>query len=123
MSIKTLLRLNNRDYTGMILTPFKVERNKLWGDDTGRVMSGEMKGTLVGIFPKLQVMFQPKTDQQLSELLEDLDSPNQTVQYYEARYKGMRTLGTYTNDYGYEIYNLEPHISEVTVSFIAVKKE
>ena len=123
MAIKTLLKINGIDYTGSILTPFKVERNKLWGDDTGRVMSGEMKGTLVGIFPKLEVTFYPKSQVDLSELLTVLDSGWQDVEYFEARYNELQRLGTYTNDYSYEIYSLDPYYSEVKVSFIATKKE
>ena len=123
MAIKTLLKVNGIDYTGSILTPFKDERNKLWGDDTGRVMSGEMKGTLVGIFPKLEVTFYPKSQVDLSELLTVLDSGWQDVEYFEARYNELQRLGTYTNDYSYEIYSLDPYYSEVKVSFIATKKE
>lgn len=123
MAITTLLKINGVDYTGSILTPFRVEKNKLWGDDTGRVMTGEMKGTLVGIFPKVIVEFYPKSELELSQLLTVLDTAFQTVEYYDAVTRGLVTMGTYTNDYAYEIINLNPYYSEITVSFIATKKE
>ena len=123
MAITTLLKINGIDYTGSILTPFRVEKNKLWGDDTGRVMTGEMKGTLVGIFPKVIVEFYPKSELELSQLLTVLDTAFQTVEYYDAVTRGLVTMGTYTNDYAYEIINLNPYYSEITVSFIATRKE
>ena len=123
MAITTLLKINGVDYTGSILTPFRVEKNKLWGDDTGRVMTGEMKGTLVGIFPKVIVEFYPKSELELSQLLTVLDTAFQTVEYYDAVTRGLVTMGTYTNDYAYEIINLNPYYSEITVSFIATRKE
>lgn len=35
------------------LIDYKVEYNKLWSTDTGRSMTGEFSGTLIGIFPKI----------------------------------------------------------------------
>lgn len=123
MAITTLLKINGVDYTGSILTPFRVEKNKLWGDDTGRVMTGEMKGTLIGIFPKVIVEFYPKSELELSQLLTVLDTAFQTVEYYDAKTRGLVSMGTYTNDYAYEIINLNPYYSEITVSFISTRKE
>lgn len=124
MAISTLFKINNVDHTGQILTPFKLGKNKLWGDDTGRVMSGEMKGTLVGIFPKFTVIFRPKTEDELASLMTVLDTAFQTVEYYDLKTKGFKTLGTYTNDYEVEVLSLNPLTwSPITVAFIATKKE
>lgn len=123
MAISTVLKIDGVDYTSQILTPFTIERNKLWGDDTGRVMSGDMKGTLVGVFPKLVVLFMPRSEAQLSALLTALDKAFQTVQYYDPKTRALKSMGTYTNDYEVSIINLTPYYSEVKVSFIASKKE
>ena len=37
------------------LIKYAVSYNKVWADDTGQDMSGEKKGTLIGLFPKLNV--------------------------------------------------------------------
>ena len=103
MAIKTLWKINTVDYTGEILTPFKVGRNKLWGDDTGRVMSGEMKGSLVGIFPKFTVIFMPKTEAKMASLMAALDTAFQTVEYYDIQTQSFKSLGTYTSDYEFNI--------------------
>lgn len=121
--IKTLLKIDGKNYTHAILTPFKVGRHKIWGEDSGRVLSGKMVGSLVGIFPKLTVIFYPKDEDEMAELLEKLDNESQELEYYNARFKGMTFMGTYTGDYEYEIINLEPTYGAITVSFIAVEKE
>ena len=36
-------------------TGYTVQYCKLWSSDTGRSMTGENKGTLIGIFPKITV--------------------------------------------------------------------
>jgi|GEM_PF-3341798 len=123
MAIKTLLKLNGEDFTGMILTPFKIGRPKLWGDDTGRLMSGEMTGTLKGIFPKLTVIFAPKNESDLEKLCNILDTAWQTIEYYNPIQHKVVQLGTYTNDYEVSIINAVPFFDDVTVSFIATKRE
>lgn len=121
--IKTLLVINGVDYTGSVLTPFDIERNKLWGDDTGRVMSGDWVGTLIGIFPKLVVKILPKTEDELASLLNILDSASQSVKYYSPKHQRLADLGTYTGDYKLSIINLDPYYAEITISFIATRKE
>lgn len=123
MPINTLLKINGTDYTGKILTPFKIGRHKLWGEDTGRVMSGEMQGTLIGIFPKLTVLFYPKTPTELANLMIALDSASQSLDYYNPKTQSLSSFGTYTNDYEVNLINLDPYYAEVQVSFIARAKE
>ena len=123
MAISVLLKINGNDYTGNILTPFEVQKNKLWAEDTGRVMSGKMVGTFIGVFPKLVVQFQFENEVTQSNLLTLLDTAFQTVQYYEPKTRGLVTMGTYSNDYRVNIINLSPMYGEVTVSFISTEKE
>jgi len=123
MGISTLLKLNGVDYTAKVLTPFIIEKNKLWGEDTGRTMSGELFGTLIGIFPKIVAEFYVEDEIELSALLVILDSAFQTVDYYDPKVRMLVTLGTYTNDYKKEIISLDPFYSSVKVSFISRRKE
>lgn len=37
------------------LISYKVDYNKLWSTETGRSITGEFNGTLLGIFPKLTI--------------------------------------------------------------------
>ncbi len=122
MAIRQLLQINGKDYTGQILTPFEIQRNKLWSS-AGRVMSGKMSGTLIGIFPKMVVEFSLKNDVELSELMAKLDKAQQTLRYYDPRTRGIQTLETYTADYTVTILNLDPKYGTVKATFIALEKE
>lgn len=124
MAISVLFKINGRDWTGSILTPFKGGRPKLWsGEDTGRTLSGEMQGTLIGIFPKFTVQFHPESEIDLSELMTVLDGASQEVSHYNPITRSLVNLGTYTSDYEYEIISLNPFYSSISVSFISLKKE
>ena len=123
MSIDTLLKINGKNFTGMIIKPFKIGRHKLWGDDTGRLMNGEWSGTLVGIFPKVTAIFMPKTPEELSSLIIELDKASQAIQYYSPKTRTLISLGTYSNDYEVSMYTLDEDYDQITASFIAKKKE
>lgn len=123
MAINQLFIMNGIDYTPEILTPFKVSRAKLWAEDSGRVMSGEVQGSLIGIFPKISVVFYAKTQAKLSEIMTVLDSPTQNIQYYDSKTQTMKSMSTYTGDYDVNIVNLSPYHSEISVSFISRRKE
>lgn len=123
MAISTLIKLNGVDYTSKVLTPFVIERNKLWGEDTGRTMSGELTGTLIGVFPKIVGSFYVEDEVELSALLTILDSASQTVDVYDAKSRTLKQYLTYTNDYKVEIINLDPFYKEIQVSFISRRKE
>ena len=123
MAISTLLKLNGVDYTSKVLTPFVIERNKLWGEDTGRTMSGELTGTLIGIFPKIVGQLYVEDEIELSALLTILDSASQTIDVYDAKSRTLKQYQTYTNDYKIEIISLDPYYSAIQVSFISRRKE
>lgn len=124
MAINTLLKLNGQDYTTKILTPFTVVRKRRMADDLGEVMSGEIKGTLVGIFTDLEVIFYPKNATDLSELLTILDTAEQTLDYYDAKTMQLEPLGTFTSDYSYQQRSTTHYaINPITVTFSARKRE
>lgn len=122
MAIKTLLKIDGKDYTGQILIPFQLERNKLWSS-AGRVMSGKMSGTLIGIFPKMVVEFHPKDAIELSQLMRRLDQAKQTIVYYDPRTRSMQSIDTYTADYQVITKDLKGNIDAIKATFIALEKE
>lgn len=73
--------------------------NKLWGEDSGRNLKGDMTATLLGIFPKITLQFAPLTKAQLEIITPILDSARQTVTYYDPIKKANYTMTTYTGDY------------------------
>lgn len=73
-----------RDYSGLI--SYKVGLNKLWSPDTGRSMTGENKGTLIGIFPKLECQIGRQSAANRAILLRLLMQPRIHVRYFDPVY-------------------------------------
>lgn len=80
--------------------------NKLWSSDSGRNLAGSQSGTLIGIFPKLVLEFKPLTKSELEAIVPILDSPRQTVSYYDPNKKAQTTMTTYSGDYKYKNKNV-----------------
>lgn len=87
---------------GPYLLSAKYEYNKLWGSDTGRNLAGSMSGTLVGIFPKIILTFRKLSQAEMNIIAPILDSPTQTLTYYDPTLNRNVTLSTYTGDWSYE---------------------
>lgn len=84
------------------LKEFKVGRNKLWAD-ADRNMSGELRATFIGIFPKLFLGFAPTTSAELSTILDLLDRPNFTVDWYDEENDKITEGEFYAGDFEYPI--------------------
>ncbi len=123
MAIEVLLKVNDIDVTANVLTPFEIDRNKLWADDSGRVISGRMVGTMIGIFPKLNALLYPNDANDISDLMTELDKASQSLKYYNPKTKTLVDLGTYTNDYKVTLLDLTPTYDSIKVSFISIDKE
>ena len=119
-----LIKLNGKSYK--CITGYKVGRNKLWGSDTGRALSGDFKGTLIGNFPKIMLEIEPLDGEEMAELEEILDSSSIVVEYYNLKRKGIYRGNFYSNDYE-EDWNLAlfPTVKTktFTVNLISEKKE
>ena len=95
---KDSIMINNVSI-GQYLTEAKYGYNKLWANDSGRNLAGNMVGTLIGIFPKLTLQFRKLTKSELEVITPILDSTNQTVTYYDPTKQSNVTMTTYTGDY------------------------
>lgn len=110
---------------GNYLVEAKYGYNKLWSSDSGRNLAGTQSGTLIGIFPKIVLQFKPLTKSELEAIVPILDSPRQTVSYYDPNKKAQTTMTTYTGDY--EVVNKNIISGNVTnegfnCSFISVSR-
>ena len=85
---------------------------------------GEQSGTLVGIFPKIVVQFKRLTQSELETLAPVLDSPSQTVQYYDPYKKQMISISTYTGDWTVDNKGIisKKRNESFSISFIARSK-
>lgn len=102
------------------LTEAVYSFNKLWGDDTGRSLSGNFNGTLRGIFPKVELTFKPLKKSELQTLVKLFDTDYQQFTYYDPYKETTITMQTYTGDYSYTVNNTD-HTSTLKISFIATK--
>lgn len=86
----------------------------------GRNMAGKQTGTLIGIFPKLEMQFRRLNQAELHTIAPILDSPRQTVRYYDDNKGQYVTMETYTGDW--KIANKSIGKNEgFSISFIAVE--
>lgn len=114
--------VNFADY----VTEVKYGYNKIWAEDSGRNLAGTQSGTLIGIFPKLEVSFKKLTKEELETIAPILDKATQNVTYYDPVKKGLYTMSTYTGDWATLNRNTFSNVARAnetfSISFIARKK-
>lgn len=111
---------------GEYVTEVKYGFNKIWAEDSGRNLAGTQSGTLIGIFPKLEVTFKKLTREELERLAPILDKATQNVTYYDPVKKELYTMSTYTGDWSTLNRNSFENVAraneDFSISFIARKK-
>lgn len=86
------------------LIKYSIQYNKLWADDSGRDMSGENKGTLIGFFPKLSIDVGSFTEDEMSTFLSKVNKAKFNISWYDSEIKGIRSgISYYINDYEIEM--------------------
>ena len=106
---------------GQYLTQVKYQYNKLWSSDTGRTLSGQMSGTLIGIFPKIIMSFRKLTDAELVYLAPHFDNPRQTIRYRDPNKNADVTMITYSGDWDTTYKNMDK-ADTFELSFIATDR-
>ncbi len=71
---------------------------KYWASDSGRSMTGSMKGTLIGIFPKLQVTIGKQNADERAILCKCLNQDGATVRAFWSEGKGCGAGWGYLGD-------------------------
>lgn len=84
---------------GDCLVEAKYGYNKLWGEDSGRNLNGDMIASLIGIYPKLTLQFRKLTRNEIQTLAPIFDSARQEVTYYDPNKRRYVTLTTYSGDW------------------------
>lgn len=84
---------------------YNVQYNKLWGEDSGRNLAGEMMATLTGIFPKITLNIGTVNKDEMAWFLAKANKAKIVVEWYDAEIKGMRTADFYSNDITTELKN------------------
>jgi hypothetical protein len=86
-------------------------------------MAGEIRATLIGIFPKIELNVGVLTQEQVASITELLDSDYFEVEYFDVRVQGITTANYYAGDYAIEMLDKERGLYKpFTVSLIPVAK-
>lgn len=80
------------------MTSYKVQRAKLWSADTGRSMTGENKGTLVGIFPKITITGGKMSQTDMAAIARLTDQAQTNIRYFDPATMTNRTASFYFGD-------------------------
>lgn len=84
-------------------TEYTVQYCKLWSSDTGRSMTGENKGTLIGIFPKISVKLGRLSEDEMSAIINLTNQSRADVKYYDVGKKALVTASFYFGDVSAEL--------------------
>ena len=84
------------------IVSYKISRAKLW-KDSERNMSGEVRATLIGIFPKIQIEVGYTTQEEMAKLTEILDKDYFTVTWFDVRTQETVSAKYYASDYDVEL--------------------
>lgn len=84
------------------IVSYKVSRAKLW-KDSDRNMSGDVRATLIGIFPKIQMEVGYTTQEEMSQLTQILDKDFFTVTWFDVRIQETISTQYYASDYDVEL--------------------
>ena len=81
---------------------YKISRAKLW-KDSERNMNGDVRATLIGIFPKIQMEVGYTTQAEMSELTALLDKAFFEVEWFDVREQATVKAQYYASDYDVEL--------------------
>lgn len=102
---------------------YKVQYCKLWSSDTGRSMTGENKGTLIGIFPKITVKLGRMSEDDMSAIINLTFQSRADISYYDVGAKAMVTESFYFGDVSAELERKSTMMHRATeFSIIANRK-
>ncbi len=116
-----LLKIGNTDISKLV--SYKVSYCKLWSSDTGRSMTGENKGTLIGIFPKIEITTGKMTAEETAKFLGLVNVASANVTYYDTEKRKNVTAAFYFGDAVDELKRgKDMGHKPIKISIIAIKR-
>lgn len=115
-----LIKINGTKIPAIV--NYKVGRNKLW-KDAERNMNGDVRATLIGIFPKIELNIGITTQEQMATITQLLDQDYFTVEYFDVRVQGTTIASYYAGDYTVDMLSKSRGLyNAFTVSLVPVSK-
>ncbi|MDL2235459.1 hypothetical protein LJC07_04795 [Christensenellaceae bacterium OttesenSCG-928-L17] len=117
----TLLRISGQAIVG--LKQYRVSYSKLW-KDAERNMNGDVRASMIGVFPKLELEFiDGLTEDQISNLCNLLDQSYFSVTYFDPKTKGTITAQYYASDYAIDMLDKRRGLYKAfTVNLVPVSR-
>ncbi len=84
------------------IVSYKIGRSKLW-KESERNMAGDIRATLIGIFPKIQLTVGYTTQEEMSQITQLLDKDFFTVTWFDVRLQETISEQYYASDYEIEL--------------------
>ena len=104
------------------IVSYKIGHSKLW-KDSERNMSGELRATLIGIFPKIQLQIGYTTQTEMNGLVSLFDKAFFTVEWFDVATQGMVSAQYYASDYDVELDSKSKcRYKPFSVNLVPVKK-
>lgn len=104
------------------IVSYKVGQNKLW-KDAERNMAGQMRATLVGVFPKIEIDIGMCTQDEIKAIVLLLNNAFVSVEYFDITTALTHTAEYYAADFTVEFQNKAKGLYKpFSVSLIPVTK-
>jgi hypothetical protein len=104
------------------LKSYEVERNKLW-TDADRNMAGDLKATIIGVFPKITLQFNYLSESSLKTVLGLLEPAVLSVEYWDSYAGTYKTANYYAGDFKVPYFSSTKGLyAPFSVSLIPYKK-
>lgn len=104
------------------LVTYKIGRAKLW-QNAERNMNGDVRATLIGIFPKIIMQVNYTSQEEMAHLTELLDRDYFTVTWFDVRVQEVVSTQYYASDYEIELDNKQKgRYKPFEVSLVPVSK-
>lgn len=101
---------------------YKIGRSKLW-KNADRNMAGDVRASLIGIFPKIQLQVGYLTQAEMSALTELLDQDYFTVEWFDVRIQATVSTQYYASDYDTDLEDKEKGLYKpFNVNLVPVSK-
>lgn len=104
------------------LVSYKIGRAKLW-KNSERNMNGDIRATLIGIYPKITMKVGITTQEEMSRLTQILDQDFFTVTWFDVRIQTTISTQYYAGDYDTDLLSKSKGLYQpFEVSLVPVSK-
>lgn len=101
---------------------YKIGRSKLW-KNAERNMSGDVRATLIGVFPKITMTVGTMTQEEMCQLVQLLDLDYFEVEWFDVRIQTTVKTNYYAGDYDVDLLDKNKGLYKpLSVNLVPVSK-